>query len=50
MVPIPSKEDLQGWVQEFTLGNAAGDPDCVSIVDFIARRTAEWVAAQRKKA
>lgn len=49
VVLVPSKEDLQDWVKEFALGNAAGDPDCLSIVDFIARRTAEWTAAQRTR-
>ncbi|MEB3319338.1 MAG: hypothetical protein VKI63_00165 [Cyanobium sp.] len=48
-VLVPSGDHLKKWAVVFSLGNAKGDPDCASIVEFIAQRTAEWIAAQRKR-
>jgi hypothetical protein len=47
-VLIPDQEQLNHWVRQFSVGNAADKPDCTSIVTFIATRTAEWIAEQRK--
>ena len=48
-VLVPSDRELGPWVAEFAKGNAAGDSDCSSNVLFIATRTAEWIAKQRKR-
>lgn len=48
-VPVPSDKELTQWVGEFITGNAAGKSDCASIVAFIAKRTPEWIAEQRKR-
>lgn len=46
---VPDDHLLDVWTREFTAGNAAGRKDCASIVTFIATRTAEWIANQRKR-
>jgi hypothetical protein len=49
-VLVPDSDQLETWTREFAQGNAKGREDCASIVDFIAKHTAHWIAAQRKRA